>query len=113
MKSFSIGCILALVLMAGVAIASSTPVDYSGTWDLDKSKSDGLPRQLQNVEIYTLTVTQDDKQLTVDHKIVAAPRGADDQAGSGEPGGRRRQDAGQAGGQSSGQGVGNGRRGGF
>src|SRR2546423_10510622 len=114
MKKSLIGCALVLALMVGAAIASSTPSNFAGTWVLDKSKSEGLPRQLQNVESYTMVVTQNDKQLTVENKIVGgaraggehnggesnAPRDRTGQGGNGE--GRR----GGFGGQGAGQGRG-------
>ena len=132
MKRVLIGCAMTLVLVAGVFAASSTPANFSGTWVLNKDKSDGLPRQLQNVESYTMVVTQDDKQLTVENKISGGARG-DQNSASGETnaprdragqggsqdgsmtGGRRRggfggQGGGQVGGQDGGQGG--GRRGG-
>jgi hypothetical protein len=86
MKKSLIGCTLVLVLMVGVSIANSTPANFSGTWVLDKNKSDGLDRQLQNVESYTMIVTQDDNQLTVENKIVGGARPDREQKGaSGEP----------------------------
>jgi hypothetical protein len=132
MKRVLIGCAMTLVLVAGVFAASPTPANFSGTWVLDKSKSDGLPPQLQNVESYTMVVTQDDKQLTVENKIAGGARGGDQNSASGEnnpprdrdsqdgsmTGGRRRggfggQGGGQAGGQAGGQGGGRGGRGGM
>src|SRR5947207_2537734 len=128
MKKSLIGCALALVWMVGAAIASSTPSNFSGTWVLDKSKSDGLPRQLQNVESYTMVVAQNDKQLTVENKIVGgaraggehnggesnAPRDRSGQGGQGGNGGGRRGGfGGQGGGQAGGQGGGRGGRGGM
>jgi hypothetical protein len=122
MKRVLIGCALTLVLVAGVFAASSTPANFSGTWVLDKDKSDGLPRQLQNVESYTMAVTQDDKQLTVENKIaggVRARAGGEQNGAGGEnkaprdrggqdgatTGGRRR---GGFGGQGGGMGLGMG-----
>lgn len=119
MKRVLIGCALTLVLVAGVFAASSTPANFSGTWVLDKDKSDGLPRQLQNVESYTMVVTQDDKQLTVENKIAGGARGGDQNSASGEnntPRDRGGQAGGQAGSQGSGQDgsmTGGRRRGGF
>lgn len=84
MKRVLIGCALTLVLAAGVFAASSTPANFSGTWVLNKDKSDGLPRQLQNVESYTMVVTQDDKQLIVENKIAGGARGGDQNGASGE-----------------------------
>ncbi len=111
MKKSLIGCTLALVLLAGVSIASSTPANFSGTWALDKNKSDGLPPQWQNIESYTMVVTQDDKQLTVENKIAGGARAGGEQNGvSGDSG--RRQSGGQAGDQGGGQ-AGSRRQGGF
>ena len=129
MKRVLIGCAVTLVLVVGVFAASSTPANFSGTWVLDKNKSDGLPRQLQSVESYTMVVTQDDRQLTVENKIAGGARGGDQNGASGETnaprergvqdsggqdgsttGGRRR---GGFGGQGGGQGGGRGGRGGM
>lgn len=118
MKRVLIGCALTLVLVAGVFAASSTPANFSGTWVLDKDKSDGLPRQLQNVESYTMAVTQDDKQLTVENKIAGGARarsGREQNGASGENNAPRDR-VGQAGGQGGGQDgsmTGGRRRGGF
>lgn len=104
MKKLVIGCTLALVLLAGVCVASSTSANFSGTWVLDKSKSDGLPPQWQNIESLTMVVTQDDKLLTVESKVVAGTRAPGEQTG----------DTGQGAGRRAGGGMGNGRRqGGF
>lgn len=132
MKRVLIGCALTLVLVAGVFAASSTPANFSGTWVLDKEKSDGLPRQLQNVESYTMVVTQDDKQLTVENKVSGGGRRGDQNSASGENntptdrgsqggsqdgsmtgGGKRGGFGGQGGGQAGGQGGGRGGRGGM
>lgn len=117
MKKSLIGCTLALVLMVlmvGVSIASSTPANFSGTWVLDKNKSESLGR-LQNVESYTMVVTQDDKQLTVENKIARAARADGEQNGTNgengtprKPGGMGRRPDG-----SGGQGGGRGGRGGM
>lgn len=120
MKKSLIGCTLALVLMAGVSIAnSSAPADFSGTWVLDKSKSDGLPRQLQNVESYTMVVRQDDKQLTVENKIVGGaraggePNGASGDSGTPRERGAQDDNMGRRRGGAGGQGGGRGGRGGM
>jgi len=121
MKKSLIGCALSLVLMVAAAIASSTPSNFSGTWVLDKSKSDGLPRQLQNVESYTMIVTQDDKQLTVENKVVGGTRAGGEQNGASRentpPRDRTGQDGSAPGGRGrggfGGQGGGRGGRGGM
>jgi hypothetical protein len=115
MKRFLIGCTLAFVMLAGVCVASSTPANFSGTWVLDKNKSDGVPPQWQNIESYTMVVTQDDKQLTVENKIAGGARGGGEQGSSSEQGRGRRQAGGLGSGQGGGQGgrMGGGRGGGF
>jgi hypothetical protein len=111
MKKSLIGCSLTFVLFAGVCVASSTPANFSGTWVLDKNKSDGLPPQWQNIESYTMVVTQDDKQLTVENKIAAGARAGGEQNGASGGNSPRRDDGGQPGGQ--GGMTGSGRLGGF
>ncbi len=122
MKGFLTGCFVALVFLTGVWVVAAASTDFSGVWVLDKSKSQGLPPQIENVESYTMTVTQDDQQLTVESKITGGgrPRGGEPGAigrgdgrrpdGVGGQGGGRRPDG--AGGQGGGQGGGRG-RGGF
>jgi hypothetical protein len=114
MKKFLIGCTLTLVLLAGVCAASGTAANFSGTWVLDKSKSDGLPPQWQNIESYTMVVTQDDKQLTVENKIAGGVRAGGEQNGASGENAPRRDRGGQDGGQGGfgGRGGGRGGRGG-
>src|SRR5436190_4350657 len=81
MKKVLIGCGEALMFLTGVWAVSAASANFSGTWVLDKSKSQGLPRQIENIESYTMVVTQDDQQLTVENKIVGGRR-----PGGGEPG---------------------------
>lgn len=68
-KVFAVGnltvCLLVCALAASTAVA---PTNFSGAWVLDKSKSQLSP-QLQTVESYTLTVTQDAQQLTTSAAI--------------------------------------------
>jgi hypothetical protein len=66
MKRFLIACGLVCALIVG-AWAAAAPANFSGTWVLDKAKSEGLPPQLADVEI-TMTVTQDDKELMTETK---------------------------------------------
>ena len=104
MRKFSVGCTLVFLLLAGAWGVHAAASNFSGTWVLDKTKSEGLPQQwqnlesyTQNLESYTMIVTADDKQLTVENKIVGGARP------SGEPGG--------AGGESGGMGAGRRERG--
>jgi hypothetical protein len=109
-----IACALALLLLAGAWTVGAASANYSGTWVLDKAKSQGLPPQWESIESYTMQVTQDEKQLTVQNKFVGGNRagggqgaasGQDrprrDDGGVGQGGGRR---AGGAGGQGGGRG---------
>jgi hypothetical protein len=70
MRKLLVGFSLLGVLLASVFVATaSAPTNFAGTWALDKAKSKDLPPQWENVESYTLTVTQDAQQLTADTKI--------------------------------------------
>ena len=123
MKKVLIGCSFGLVLLASAWIASAaSPANFSGTWVLDKARSEGLPPQMENIESYTMVVTQDDRQLTVENKISGGGRPRGEDGGPGGQGGRRRPDGatgqGGAGGEGrpprpDGQGGGRGGRGGF
>ena len=61
--------LLGLVLVGTWAAAAAiAPANFSGTWVLDKSKSEGLPQQLANVDV-TWVITQDDKQLKREQQL--------------------------------------------
>jgi hypothetical protein len=60
-------------LLTTVLAVSAAPPNFSGTWVLDKQKSQGLRGPMANADI-TLTVTQDDKQLTVETKYAGGGR---------------------------------------
>jgi hypothetical protein len=117
MKKVLIGCAVALMFLTGVWVVSAASANFSGTWVLDKSKSQGLPPQIENIESYTMVVSQDDQQLTVENKIVGGRRPGGGEPGAGGQGGGRRPDGagGQGGGRrpdgASGQGGGRGRGG--
>ncbi len=59
--------VTALVLTAGLAFAA-TKANFSGTWVMDKARSEGIP---PNVE-QTMTLTQLGDNLTMQNKIVTA-----------------------------------------
>jgi hypothetical protein len=64
--------ILGFTIVAG-AIA---PVSFAGTWELDKAKSQNPPRFWQDAESVTMTITQTEKQLTIDTKVAGGnPQG--------------------------------------
>lgn len=66
MKRFLIASGLVCILVVG-AWAMAAPANFSGTWELDKSKSEGLAPQMADLNV-TMVVTQDDKQLTAETK---------------------------------------------
>jgi hypothetical protein len=69
-RRFLVGCGLACALVFAVAASAAAPTNFAGTWVLDKSKSKDLPPQwADNLESFTMTVTQDEKQLTVENKL--------------------------------------------
>jgi hypothetical protein len=85
----------------GPCAAQSKATDFSGAWALDKSKTSDLPPKLES---YTLTVTQDAQQLTIetDLKGEIGTRGGP----GGQGGGRRGAGGGFPGGSGPGGGGG-------
>jgi hypothetical protein len=77
------GLISALAL-AAFGTTGSMP-SFAGTWALDKEKSQGLDQRLQNAESATCVITQDDKTISVEWKVV----GGQPQGGPGGGGGGR------------------------
>lgn len=65
-----------------LAVNAAAPANFAGTWTLDKSKSQGLNQRLQGAESVTWTITQDEKQITVEEKVIG-----NTQAGGGPPSG--------------------------
>ncbi|MEO8434596.1 MAG: hypothetical protein ABI596_06850 [Pyrinomonadaceae bacterium] len=88
-----LGLMMALALVA-LAASAVAPASFAGTWKLDKEKSQGLDPRMQNAESVVWTITQDDKQITVDSKMTAgqppagAPAGGPGSGGPGGGGGR-------------------------
>ena len=84
--------IIAAGLMTAMALAAfgttgGLPVSFAGTWTLDKAKSQGLDQRMQNAESVTCVITQDDKTISVEWKVVGAqPQGGP--GGGGTGGGR-------------------------
>ena len=71
MKRFLIASSLICLLM--MAAQAAAPTNFSGTWSLDKSKSEGLQGAMANADM-TMTVTQDGKQLVVETKYSGGER---------------------------------------
>jgi len=60
-----IACFLAL--LAGVVVSlASAKANFSGAWVMDKSKSEGLPPEMEQ----TMTVTQDGDKLTLETTLI-------------------------------------------
>ena len=70
---------LTSALVFALAAQAGAP-NFAGTWTLDKSKSQGLSQRVQNAESVSWVVTQTDKEITVEEKIVGG-------GGPGGPGG--------------------------
>ena len=63
-------------LMAGLmtafafaVVASSAAANFAGTWNLDKTKSQGLSPRMSGADKVTWTITQDVKTLSIDQKV--------------------------------------------
>ena len=59
-------------LLAASVIAAAAPANFAGTWTLDKSKSQNLPRQWGEAESITLEIKQDAKQITLETKVAGS-----------------------------------------
>ena len=84
---------LTSALVFALAAHAAAP-NFAGTWTLDKSKSQGLSQRVQNAESVSWVITQTEKEITVEEKMVGgAPGGGAPGAGAppagtgGAPGG--------------------------
>src|SRR6267142_5212910 len=77
---------LIAALMFTLVVSAAAPANFAGTWSLDKNKSQNLGR-LQNAESVIWTITQTDKQITIDQKIKAGEMAAGGPGGGRGPGG--------------------------
>jgi len=66
--------IAGLMTAFGIAVlaASAAAANFAGTWSLDKAKSQGLSQGMMNAESVIWTITQDDKQITIESKVTGA-----------------------------------------
>ncbi|MFN2577639.1 MAG: hypothetical protein ABR607_08115 [Pyrinomonadaceae bacterium] len=60
---------LATAFLLVVIAASAQKAGYAGTWSLDKAKSQGLSPRMQGADKVTLTITQDDKTISLEQKV--------------------------------------------
>lgn len=65
MKRSAVFLSLFCLLMVGFWTVSASPANFSGTWSLDKAKSEGLQGRMANLD-QTWVVTQDTKTFTVE-----------------------------------------------
>lgn len=73
MKRLLVFCILVCALAIEVWAAGPAPANFSGTWVLDKAKSDALNGPMAGADI-TMVVTQDGKQLTTETTYTGGQR---------------------------------------
>lgn len=71
MKRIVISLATVSVLVASAWAAGAAATNFSGTWVLDKAKTEGLSPQMANVDSITWIVTQNDKTISVESKVVA------------------------------------------
>ena len=87
MKRFVlIGATVIALGLAAVAAGASAASNFSGTWSLDKAKSQGLDQRMANAESVNCVITQDDKSISIEWKVTGGqpPQGG----GAGGGGGR-------------------------
>jgi hypothetical protein len=75
---------LATAFLLLVVAASAQKANFAGTWLLDKAKSEGLNPRLQGADKVTLSITQDDKTVSMETKVEG---GQPPQGGGGAGGG--------------------------
>jgi hypothetical protein len=81
-RLFLIAGLTAFLSLAALAAAGDSP-NFSGTWTLDKAKSQGLDPRMQAAESVSCVITQDDKNISIEWKVV----GGQPPAGGGPGGG--------------------------
>ncbi len=84
-RLFLIAGLATAFLLLAVAASAQNP-NYAGTWVLDKAKSQNLSQRVQGADKVTLTITQDDKTISLDTKVEGG-QAAGGGAGAGAGGG--------------------------
>ena len=90
-------------LLLALAVHAAPPVNFAGTWTLDKAKSQGLNQRQQNAESVSWVITQTEKDITIEEKMTGGNPPASGAPAAGAPAGGP-----PAGGQGGGQGRGMG-----
>jgi hypothetical protein len=76
---------MASALLFGLMAVGAAPApNFSGTWVLDKAKSEGLGRGMQNAEKVVWNIKQTDKELTVTPEITPGAGGGGAGGGGGQ-----------------------------
>lgn len=84
-RLFLIAGLMTAFGLAVLAASAAAPANFAGTWSLDKTKSQGLSQGMMNAESVIWTITQDDKQISIDSKVTGGQPPA---GGPGSGGGR-------------------------
>ena len=84
-RLFLIAGLMTAFGLAVVAASAAAPANFAGAWSLDKAKSQGLSQGMANAESVIWTITQDDKQISIDSKVTGGQPPA---GGPGSGGGR-------------------------
>src|SRR5436309_396424 len=97
---------LSSALIFTLAVHAAAPANFAGTWNLDKSKSQGLGQRMQGADSVTWTITQTDKTITVEEKVTGGQMGGGPGGGppAGAPAGAPPAGAPPGGGQGGGRG---------
>lgn len=66
---------LSSALIFTLVVHAAAPANFAGTWNLDKSKSQGLNPRMQGADSVTWTITQTDKTITVEEKVTGGQMG--------------------------------------
>lgn len=90
MRKLVSAMILSSALIFAMAAHAAAP-SLAGTWNLDKTKSQGLNPRMQGADSVTWTITQTDKTITIEEKVTGGQMGGGGGAGAppagGPPGG--------------------------
>jgi hypothetical protein len=85
-KLFLVAGLAAAFLLLVIA-ASAQKANFAGTWSLDKTKSQGLSQRMMGADKVTLTITQDDKTISLDTKVEGGQPAGGGNGGGGGGGG--------------------------
>src|SRR5258705_7622038 len=78
---------LASALLFALAVHAAAPASFAGTWTLDKSKSQGLSQRMQGADSVSWVITQTDKEITIEEKVMGGQMGGGSGGGAPPAGG--------------------------